>query len=664
MSLTLARSNNAAELILFGDIGADPWGAASVSAERVAAELREIKAATITVRINSYGGSVADGLAIHSALRSHPARKVVTIEGVAVSIASLIAMAGDEVVMRPAALMMVHGPWSTAPAGNAKQARKTAESLDAHARAMAEAYSRKTGWSVDEVLDLLSDGEDHWFTADEAVEAGLADRIEAGDEAPAALGDAFDRYARSAPDHLRASLRTVMENTNVTNESNTQTKPAAGGAADPRAALRERGARIRAMVAGLEDHPIARRLTLDALSDPDMPLDVFGEKMLRALGSDVTPAMAGYRDSTHGDVGTDFVAAASDALVMRAGMKPAKPHPGAGDLRHASVTELARACVSRSGRTILGADSPAAIIRAAMGTSDFPLLLSNSLNKALRLGMEAETATHRQWCRLSNTRDFRSVHRLVLGSAPDLEQVLEQGEYTYGGFDEDRNSLVPAKFGKIVSLSWEAMLADDLGAFLGAGRALGQAAMRAEADVLYTALTTAGGAGQTLGDTVTLFDATRNNTVSVATGTGKPLTATALGQARSKLRRQTALGGGILNLAPRVLLVPPEREHEAEVLVAASTVHVSAANAEAATPAWLGGLVVIAEPRLTGTDVVYLIASRETIDCGEVVLVDDSPSLTEDTEFNRDAMSWKIRHAFAAGFVDFRGIVKMTLTVT
>src|SRR5690606_16334276 len=123
-----------------------------------------------------YGGSVADGLAIYNALRRHPARKVVTVDGVAMSIASLIAMAGDTVEMPATSIMMVHAPWGVM-AGNARDARQYADTLDTYAEAMADAYVRKTGKSRADVLALLQDGDDHYYTAAEAVAEGFADEV-------------------------------------------------------------------------------------------------------------------------------------------------------------------------------------------------------------------------------------------------------------------------------------------------------------------------------------------------------------------------------------------------------------------------------------------------------------------------------------------------------
>jgi ATP-dependent Clp endopeptidase proteolytic subunit ClpP len=172
-----AAAKDEVDVLIHGDIGESWWGE-SVSAKSVAKQLRGIAASTkqINIRVNSFGGSVADGLAIYNALRDHKARKVTIIDGVAISAGSLIAMAGDEIRAPKTALMMIHGPWTVAQ-GNAAEMRQHAEVLDKWADAMVSAYTRKTGKSEDEIRTMLKDGTDHWYTAEEALEAGFVDAL-------------------------------------------------------------------------------------------------------------------------------------------------------------------------------------------------------------------------------------------------------------------------------------------------------------------------------------------------------------------------------------------------------------------------------------------------------------------------------------------------------
>jgi len=199
------------DLMVHGDIGESFWGE-SVSAKSVVTQLRKLAPNTkqINIRINSFGGSVADGLAIYNALRDSKARKVAIIDGVAISAGSLIAMAGDEIHAPKSALMMIHGPWTVAQ-GNSAQMRKHADVLDKWADAMVSAYVRKTGKSEDEIRSMLKDGQDHWFTAEEAVTAGFVDRLleeTVSSNAKALLDRAPESLRHMAMAHFAAMPRT------------------------------------------------------------------------------------------------------------------------------------------------------------------------------------------------------------------------------------------------------------------------------------------------------------------------------------------------------------------------------------------------------------------------------------------------------------------------
>ena len=124
-----AASADTYELLIYGDIG-ESWYSESVTAKDVVQQLNDLPSSvtTLNVRINSYGGAVADGLAIYNALKRCPATKAVTVDGVAMSSASLIAMAGDTVHMPATSILMIHAPWGGI-AGNAQELRKYADVL-------------------------------------------------------------------------------------------------------------------------------------------------------------------------------------------------------------------------------------------------------------------------------------------------------------------------------------------------------------------------------------------------------------------------------------------------------------------------------------------------------------------------------------------------------
>ena len=160
-----------AEISIYDEIGA--WG---VTAKDFIGELRNVKAQSITLLINSPGGSLFDALAIYNALRQHEASVTVKAMGVAASAASLIAMAGDKIIMPENTFMMIHNPINFAY-GNAEDMREMADFLDKIGASLVATYVARTGLPEDEVKALLD--AETWLNAEEAVEKGFADEMEA-----------------------------------------------------------------------------------------------------------------------------------------------------------------------------------------------------------------------------------------------------------------------------------------------------------------------------------------------------------------------------------------------------------------------------------------------------------------------------------------------------
>lgn len=182
----------AAEIHLYDDIG---MGGAS--AKDFIRELKGHAGKPLALRINSSGGSVVEGTAIYNALRRHKGGLTAYVDSLAASMASVIAMAADEVVMAENALMFVHNPW-TIGMGDASDLRKEADTLDKIKANLARAYSRKSGMSVEEASALMDS--DTWLDATEAVSMGLADRTDEPMEAAASvtreeLRARFDNFA-------------------------------------------------------------------------------------------------------------------------------------------------------------------------------------------------------------------------------------------------------------------------------------------------------------------------------------------------------------------------------------------------------------------------------------------------------------------------------------
>lgn len=192
-----AAVNDTAEVMIYDEIGG--WG---IQAKQFINDLSEVTAKNIDLRLNTPGGSVFDGNAIYNALKRHPANITSYIDGLAASMGSIIALAGQQVVMADNAMYMIHNPWTVAY-GDAGEFRKTADTLDKLKSSMVRIYSEKTGLSEDDVTSLMND--ETWYTAEEAKESGFADEIEEGLQAAANFKpDKFKSYKNTPESLLKA----------------------------------------------------------------------------------------------------------------------------------------------------------------------------------------------------------------------------------------------------------------------------------------------------------------------------------------------------------------------------------------------------------------------------------------------------------------------------
>lgn len=164
-------SNEVADVFIYGDIGSWSDG---LTANDFAREVVALDVGNLNVRLNSGGGSVFEGQAIYNTLSQHKARVTVTIDGVAASIASVIAMAGDEIRITEGSHIMVHKPWSMAM-GDADSMRKEAEVLDSLESGIIDIYAARTGKNTKQLTDWVS--AETWFKGQAAVDAGFADSV-------------------------------------------------------------------------------------------------------------------------------------------------------------------------------------------------------------------------------------------------------------------------------------------------------------------------------------------------------------------------------------------------------------------------------------------------------------------------------------------------------
>lgn len=192
--------NNEGELLIYGPISDESWWGDEVTPKQFKEDLDALgDIDTLNIYINSSGGDVFAGQAIYSIISRHKAQKIVYIDGLAASIASIIAMAGDLVVMPKNAMMMIHNPWTIAM-GNAQDFRKLADDLDKIRESLIAAYQGKSNLDREKIIELMD--AETWLTADEALEYGLVDEVEKEKQLAASIDKSFMKMYRNVPKNL------------------------------------------------------------------------------------------------------------------------------------------------------------------------------------------------------------------------------------------------------------------------------------------------------------------------------------------------------------------------------------------------------------------------------------------------------------------------------
>lgn len=167
------KASKAGEILIYEDVGAGWFG--GVSAKSFTDALKALgDVATLDVRINSYGGDVFDGIAIYQQLVQSKARVTTHIDGIAASIASIIAMAGKEIKIAEAGWMMIHDAWGIF-AGNAQALRENADRLDAVSKQLAGIYVARTNKKDEDIVNWMA--QEKWFDSKEAVANGFATSV-------------------------------------------------------------------------------------------------------------------------------------------------------------------------------------------------------------------------------------------------------------------------------------------------------------------------------------------------------------------------------------------------------------------------------------------------------------------------------------------------------
>jgi ATP-dependent protease ClpP protease subunit len=569
---SMQASGGSGEISIYADIGM--WGITAKDFKNDLDGLGDITA--LTVRINSYGGEVFDGFAIYNYLVEHKASKTVIIDGIAASMASVIAMAADKgkIQMPENAYMMIHNP-ITLVAGDAEYLRKNADLLDGLKENVIKAYQRHAAaLTRDELWELMD--EETWLNAADAKTYGLSDetigevetvepKTNMGKTIPLNIKTMLFTNSTTGPQkpkakevnmitckhcgkEIAADAKFCSHCSKPTNES-PATILSKKEIEDARAdSARNEQERISGIISRCQKNGLAPEVS-DKLIKENVPLDkaintILDEIEKKSASTVVTPSPIVIKDQAEKFRAhtTASIGVALNIEKDKTVIADIRKNPGPSDLHG-----LVRACLAQEGKLtageinrLSGQDIASHAIRmAGMGSSDLPAILADTMNREFMGGFEDEPTTFQAVCAETENPNFMTKSMTKLSGFSDIDDLPEGTTFKQGKFSDKKETIALGTSGKMLTLSRNLMVNNDTQAISLFPRAMSGAMRRKMNRDFYDSLTYNTLVGPlTTEDGVAFFDYASHG--NLKSSSGVPSVAT-LGVADKMLMNQPLL---------------------------------------------------------------------------------------------------------------------------
>jgi len=345
-----------------------------------------------------------------------------------------------------------------------------------------------------------------------------------------------------------------------------------------------------------------------------------------------------------------FRAAATDGLALRAGLAVEKKAAGADEYRGKRMLRLAAECVEREmGKSTRTMDDETIVREALTGTGAFPGILSNVAHKSMAQAYQTAPTTYQLWVAHGSNSDFKDATRYRLSEADTLEKLNEGGEFKSSGVSEHMAKTSIATYGRMFSITRQAIINDDLGALQQLPAIYGAAARRMINKMVYKVLQ-----DNTKIEGKELFHSDRNNLHAV------DISIPGLAKMKAAMAKQKNIAGlEYLNIQPAFLICPVELEVTAAQLIS-SVVDPTKANA---TPnPFANKMTVVSEPELEDAKAFYLAAAAGDAPTIEVTSLNGNltPVMERAEQFDTLGIKWRIYMDVGVNLLDYRGIQKST----
>lgn len=418
-------------------------------------------------------------------------------------------------------------------------------------------------------------------------------------------------------------------------------------AEDIKAEEKTRGVEIRKAVktAGLEDSLATE------LIDKDVKLDDARKLIFERMAEKNQVTKTNNHRVEVNDVDNKQlrIEAATNALLHRSSGGKVELKDGAREFRGMSLIRMAEDVLTSQNVSVKGLTQNEIAERALHHTSDFVEILANVANKTLRAGYESQPQTFEPFVRSVNVNDFKEISRIQLSDAPSLEKVNEAGEYKHGKMSEAAEKYRVETYGKIVGVTRQTLVNDDLDAFSRLPSLFGAAAKDLETELIYKELAS----NPIMADGNALFSAAHGNLA--AGGDVGAIGVNTVAAGRLAMRLQKGLTDKLIRVRPEYLLVPAALETAAEQFLGPIV-----PQQDSNVNPFKSKLGMVSEAELDAYSQTgwYMMAMKERIDMFEIARLtgQEGPTLSSKVGFEVDGVKFKVSYDFGVKAIDWRGM--------
>jgi len=661
----------------------------------------------VAVRLNSGGGDPYEGEAIRSVFDGHEGQVTIIVEGVAASAASLLLMGADNIEMSAGSMLMIHDPSSYAM-GNESELLREAARLNQLADVYASVYAARSGQEPVDVRDLMR--AETWLGPDEAVEAGLADtalkaktktgmtlkaaRMEHS-SAVEAVKTCFEHFKQpssamsAALSAGEASLTPAMVAGNMEGDMPDKKKPVTATPAAPAAPQmaapvapatpqapaapqvdeqaiadnavkmeRDRQNTIRTAAAPFLASGALMAADVDTLINEGITADVASTRMMASMADSapLSPARA-----SGGQDQTDTNVEAMIGALMHSVAPGAAPLEGAAQqFRGMRLKNLAMH-LSGSARSfneheaIRAGMAATSMMGGAQGVSDFSYITTEVMNRTLRDAYKKRSHSWQLISRRRTASDFREMHSVRAGGDFELKALDANGEYKQTTISDEAEGLKVATFGRALTLTFQAIVNDDMGVFETLPMEFARASATLEAKIVWAIIRAN---AKLKSDNKALFHTDHKNLAASASA----ISVTSVGAGRKAMWEQQPFGAKdkdeFIEATPDLLIVPPALETVAGQFVADTT-----PTKDSDVNPFKSTLMPVTVPNLGasagGSDSAWYLVDRDLPPVEHAYLEGfEGPTIQRTEGTNPDNVNMTARHIFGAAPVESRGAYK------